>query len=345
MNKKYKVIFIALLILLIVVISTMFFSPLKYIWENNIADKDNDIELYIPSGSSFDDVKQLLIDSNALKNVKIFDIVSGLLNYKKDNVPSGRYILKSPMNTISIVRKFRAGDQTPVNVTFNNVRTINELAGRIGNKLALDSIQIMEKVNDADYLSNLGFNKDDILSMFIPNTYQMFWNISVDKFFDRMKSEYDKFWNARKEKLDSSGMSATEIYTIASIVEKETLVSDEKPKIASVYLNRLKTGMKLQADPTVVFANGDFSLTRVYNKHLSIDSPYNTYMYEGLPPGPICMPDVSTIDAVLNSEDTDFIFFCAAPDNSGRHLFAKNLAEHARNANKYRQWLDKLNVK
>ena len=322
----------------------LFLTPVKYFWENNIANHDHEIELFIAEGSSFDDVVSLLKEQNALKNYHIFDIVAGVLKYKSNKIPSGRYVLNSPMSTFSIVRKLRSGDQTPLNITFNNLRTINDLAGKLGSRLFIDSSLIMEKINNDSFLTSIGYNRENILSLFIPNTYQMFWNISVDKLFDRMKNEHDKFWSSRQVKLDSLGMTDKDIYTLASIVEKETIVGDEKPKIASVYLNRLKTGMKLQADPTVVFATGDFTMTRVYHKHLTMESPYNTYMNYGLPPGPICMPDVSTIDAVINCDITDYIFFCASPDGSGRHLFAVDLAEHARNANKYRKWLDELKV-
>ncbi len=183
--------------------------------------------------------------------------------------------------------------------------------------------------------------------MFIPNTYEFFWNTNPDKFFRRMKSEHDKFWQSpdRQAKLKSLGLDQKEVYTLASIVEKETLVSSEKSTISSVYLNRLRAGQRLQADPTVVFASGDYSLNRIYEKHTQIRSPYNTYRNTGLPPGPIFMPDVSTIDAVLNTKDTDYMFFCATGDGSGSHRFAVTFRQHVENANKYRELLNQQEIK
>ena len=183
------------------------------------------------------------------------------------------------------------------------------------------------------------------MTLFIPNTYELFWNTSPKKLVERMATEHDKFYDKlRKEKMKALELSSEEVYTLASIVQKETLVSAEKPRVAGVYINRLKRGQLLQADPTVVFASGEFGLRRVLNKHLAIDSPYNTYKYEGLPPGPIAMPDITTIDAVLNYEKHKYLYFCASPDNSGKHLFAKTLVQHNRNADKYRAYLNKRRI-
>jgi UPF0755 protein len=182
--------------------------------------------------------------------------------------------------------------------------------------------------------------------MFIPNTYQFFWNTDPKDFLNRMKREHDKFWTKeRLEKAKKIGLTPEEVFTLASIVEKETLAKEEKPVIASVYLNRLKRDMLLQADPTVVYAAKDFGIQRVLNKHLKIDSPYNTYKNKGLPPGPICMPDVGTIDSVLNAKDTDYLFFCAKPNGHGRHAFAKTNRQHVNNANRYRKWLNKNKIR
>jgi UPF0755 protein len=194
---------------------------------------------------------------------------------------------------------------------------------------------------DQEVLSELGYTPENIMSLFIPNTYQVYWNTSPQNLLKRLQVENDAFWakKNRREKAKSLGLSTQEVYTLASIVEKESLVMDEKPIIAGVYLNRLKKGMLLQADPTVVFAVGDFSIQRVLNKHLAIDSPYNTYKNVGLPPGPICMPSISSIDGVLNAEKHNYIFFCAKPNSGGRHAFANTLAGHNRNAAIYRNWL------
>ena len=193
--------------------------------------------------------------------------------------------------------------------------------------------------------NNERYTKENLLSLFIPNSYEFYWNTTPKKLFERFKREHKIFFNStRKKKLKELGLSEEEVYTLASIVQKETLVNEEKPRVAGVYINRLKRGQLLQADPTVVFASGDFEIRRVLNKHLAIDSPYNTYKYEGLPPGPICMPDVSSIDAVLNYEKHRYLYFCASTDNSGRHQFAKTLIEHNNNANKYRAYLNKQRI-
>ena len=194
-------------------------------------------------------------------------------------------------------------------------------------------------------MNKYGVNLSTVLTLFIPNTYQVYWNSSPESILSRFVSEKDKFYtSAKKKKLKKLDLSADEVYTLASIVQKETLVNEEKPRVAGVYINRLKRGQLLQADPTVVFANQDFTIKRVLNRHLEIDSPYNTYKYAGLPPGPICMPDVSSIDAVLNYEKHKYLYFCASPDNSGKHQFARTLIEHNKNADRYRAYLNKLRI-
>jgi len=319
----------------------------QWIWGANVKSNLDNFELLIPTGSDYGGVKKILEKNHLLDNVRSFDFVANLMKYKKSKIRAGRFILKPEMSNRELITLLRSGKQSPVKVTFNSVRNIDEMIGKIYKDIEADSIDFIKLLHDSLFIGELGYKSADIMTMFIPNTYEFYWNTSAEEFIERMKAEHDKFWkkNDRLNKADKLGLDAKEVYILASIVEKETLAVEEKPKVASVYLNRLKRGMLLQADPTVVFASGDFGLRRVLNKHLKIDSPYNTYIYEGLPPGPIWMPDVSTIDAVLNAEDTNYLYFCAKPDGNGRHAFAKNLIQHNINANKYRRWLNSKRIK
>jgi UPF0755 protein len=221
------------------------------------------------------------------------------------------------------------------------------LAGKFGAELEQDSLDFLHHFLSNSNLKELGLDSSTLLTSFIPNTYEVKWNTSPEKWMGRMASEADKFWDSekRKDKLASIAMTKQQVYTLASIVEKESNLKTERPAVAGVYINRLKQGMKLQADPTVVFATGDFELRRILHSHLKLDSPYNTYMYEGLPPGPIYMPSVNSIDAVLNAEKHQYVFFCAKPGYNSGHVFAKTLAEHNRNADAYQEWLTKEGVK
>ncbi len=323
------------------------FTLKQWIWGENIKQNLESYELLIPTGSDYDSLMKILKDNDLLENYSSFDFVAGAMNYKKSKIRPGRYVLKPGMSNRELINLLRSGKQTPVNITFNNVRKIDELMGKVSHYIEADSISLVKLIQDSAFISKLGYNKYTILSMFIPNTYELYWNTDARQFVGRMKKEHNKFWakNNRLVKATALDMDEKEVFTLASIVQKETLANDEKPKVASVYLNRLKRGILLQADPTVVFASGDFGLKRVLNKHLDIDSPYNTYKYAGLPPGPICMPDVSSIDAVLNAEETNFLYFCAKPDGSGHHAFAKTLKQHNVNANKYRRWLNSQRIK
>lgn len=319
----------------------------KWLWMDNVKAETGETELLIPTGSKYEDVLDIIKEKDLLKSYSSFDLVAKVLKYKEREILPGKYIIKPNMSSLMLVRMLRGGFQTPVNITFNNVRTIEQLAGKLGKNIEPDSQELLEVLMDSAYLAEIGFNKYDVLTMFIPNTYEFFWNTGADKLYRRMKSEHDKFWKSteRQEKLKSLGLNQKEVYILASIVEKETLVNSEKPIISSVYLNRLRSGQRLQADPTVVFATGDFSLNRVYQKHTQLNSPYNTYRKSGLPPGPICMPDISTIDAVLNTKETNYMFFCATGDGSGKHVFAETYRQHIENANKYRELLNQQNIR
>jgi UPF0755 protein len=236
--------------------------------------------------------------------------------------------------------------QTPLNVTFNNVRTKEDLAGKVSKYLIADSLSILNLFYDENKIGKFGFNTETYRAMFIPNTYQFYWTTSAEQFADRMKTEFDKFWSdERRKKAENINLSPVEVTVLASIVQSETAKNEEMTRIAGLYINRLNRGQLLQADPTVKYAVGDFSLKRILNVHLEVDSPYNTYKYAGLPPGPINFPETSAIDAVLNYEKHNYIYMCAREDFSGYHNFAVTLTEHNRNAAKYRRELDKLKIR
>jgi UPF0755 protein len=323
------------------------FFAFQWIWAPNIPDNLNEKILVIPSNSNFEDVVDLLEQGEFIKNKTSFIWLSKKMNYAKEKVPSGKFKIRGGMSNRDLIRKLRAGYQEPVSITFNQARTSAELAGQISKYIESDSLEILQALTDSTLLAKYGYTPENIISMFIPNTYEVYWNISIENLMDRMQKEHDLFWSKkdRLEKAADLALSTHEVYILASIVEKESLLNDEKPIIAGVYLNRLKKGMLLQADPTVVYATGDFGIQRVLNKHLAIDSPYNTYKYVGLPPGPICMPTITSIDGVLNAEDHNYIFFCAKPESGGRHAFASTLSGHNRNATEYRNWLQANRIK
>lgn len=342
MKCKFLLIFISLLIALAMLV----YFLISLVFVPNINEDKPEYTIYIPTDASFEDVLELMRQDNVLKNESSFIRVASLMNYGKNKVRSGKYIFKNGMSNKEIVSRLRSGSQSPVNVTINNVRLLSDLAGKTSRYLEPDSLAVLSHLYDKNVHQMYGFNSENFLSMFIPNTYQMYWNYSPQKFTERMKKEYDSFWNdERRARLEDKNINPTEAYILASIVEKETNYDAERARIAGVYLNRLREGMKLQADPTVVFAVGDFTLQRVLYKHLEMDSPYNTYLYEGLPPGPICMPSLQSLEAVILAEQHDYYFFCAQPDNSGKHAFAKTYSEHLKNAAAFSQWLNNRNIK
>lgn len=339
--KKILFGFIAICLLVGGLLAYLFYQK---IFQPNVDLGDRkEISLFIPTDSDFDKLKTILDKKNVLKDLASFTQVAGLMKYK--NVKSGHYILKDGWSNKQLISTLRSGNQTAIKVTFNNLRTIEDLSGYFAHRLEPDSMAFLNYFASAETQELYGQTPETMLSLFIPNTYEFYWNTNPEKLLKRLSKEQKKFYtDKRMTRLKAIGLNKKEVYTLASIVQKETLVNDEKPRVAGVYMNRLKRGQLLQADPTVVFANGDFSLRRVLNKHLEKDSPYNTYKYAGLPPGPIAMPDVSSIDAVLNYEKHKYLYFCATIDNSGRHQFAKTLVEHNNNANKYRAYLNKQRI-
>ena len=341
---KFKKIFIASLIICLISGFGLIYFYYKSVYVHNINLKNQEPYIYIKTGSNFEDVKNLLAEKNVLLNVASFEWLAKQKNYV-DRIKPGKYKLENGMTNNQLVNKLRAGNQEPVNITINNIRTKYELISKVSKILEADSNQLKSILENDHELEKIKLNSDNIISLFIPNTYQFFWNTSAEEFFARMINESDKFWNKlRLEKLGKLNLSRAEVITLASIVEKESNYFPERPIIASVYLNRVRKGMKLQADPTVVYAVGDFSINRVLDIHLKKDSPYNTYMYQGLPPGPISIPSANAIDAVLKNEKTPYIYFCAKEDFSGKHNFAANYIQHSNNANKFRKALNKRKI-
>lgn len=337
--------FIYFLIFILIVAAIKGFSLYRKAFAPNIYTKNKqDVIFFIASGSSYEDVLESLNERKLIKNSNSFHWAATKKNYP-NHINPGRYKIENRMSNNELINMLRSGTQDPVLLTFNNLRSEQQLANRIAMQLELDSKSIMNFFNSDSIATAYGFDKYNLKCIFIPNTYEVYWNISVEALFDRMLAEYNNFWNnKRTRKLEAIGLSKTEVITLASIVNEETRKNDEKKRIAGVYMNRLEKGIRLQADPTVVYAVGNFSMQRVLRKHYRIDSPFNTYKYGGLPPGPISFPDISSIDAVLSYEKHKYLYFCAKPDFSGYHNFAKTLKEHNRNAELYRRELNKRKI-
>ncbi|MDR1882897.1 MAG: endolytic transglycosylase MltG [Prevotella sp.] len=303
-------------------------------------DIDRITYVYIDENKSYDALLKQLEDSAKVKDISGFDRLASIMGYK-NNPRTGRYAVKPDMNILDLTRRLRSGRQAPVRLKFNNIRTREDFARRISEQLMMSKEDLLKSLDDPDKCTELGFTAENVITMFIPDTYEFYWNVSVDEFLRRMKTEYNGFWNTgRLNRAGQLGLTPVEVSILASIVEEECTFQDEYPLVAGLYLNRLRSGQALQADPTVKFATGDFSLRRILNRHLETDSPYNTYMYAGLPPGPVRIPSIKGIDSVLDYTKSDYLYMCAKEDFSGRHNFAKTYAEHRKNAARYRNALD-----
>jgi UPF0755 protein len=341
MNKnwlKYIIILLTfVLVICIYVICNLFFGI-------SVSPKGDKATIFIPEEASYDQAMDSVEANLTIKNKKMLHWVAAKKNYQK-LVKPGKYIIDRPLSYNELINILRGGKQTPISITFSNVRTLNELAGRIGGQIEADSAEIMDFFTDPGNYSDDGFKSENVISVFIPDTYEFYWNTSAGKLYNRMLREYRKFWNRdRLKKSEEIGLSQIEVSTLASIVDEEVLKSDEKPRIAGVYLNRLKRGIPLQADPTIKFAINNFTVNRILFKHLETESPYNTYKHAGLPPGPIGCPSINGIDAVLNAEKHDYIYFAAKSDFSGYHNFSRTLSEHNRYANQYQRELNKRRI-
>jgi UPF0755 protein len=295
---------------------------------------------YIKSGSSYADVKKSLLDKKIVGSEFFFTQLAEKLNYPK-TVKAGRYEIKNGMSLFSLIRMLRAGNQSPVNFVINKLRLKEDLAAKIASNFECDSLSVINYLNNKDSLKKYNLDSNTILSAIIPNTYSISWNTPPSKIFKKLFNDQEKFWTEeRKKKAAALNMTPLQVYTMASIVDEETNKDEDKGKVASVYINRIETGMRLEADPTLKFALKDFGLKRVLNVHKEVVSPYNTYKNSGLPPGPICTPSGKTIDAVLNAPQTNYIFFVARPGYSGYSDFASTYAEHMVYAKAYQQWID-----
>ena len=343
-RKRSKIIPVLLLVLIAALVG-VFGLVYNFIYKNNVDLKGKSyVHIYIRTGAGYDEVLDTLYKRGIIINHLSFEQVAKKKKYPL-LVHAGRYRINAGMSNNQLINELRLGQQDPIKITFNNVRKKEDLAGKLGDKLEPDSAQILKALNNETLLVKYGFNRENILAMFVPNTYELNWNTSPSEFMARMAKEYKSFWNDdRKAKAKALAMTQTQVMILASIVEKETTVDSDKPDIAGVYINRLKRDMPLEADPTLVWAANDFTIKRVLNVHKQIESPYNTYKHKGLPPGPIDIPSVASIDAVLNYEKTDYLYFCASPELSGKSCFAKNMTEHQANAHKYQQALNKLKI-
>ncbi|WP_369752436.1 endolytic transglycosylase MltG [Flavobacterium sp. WC2409] len=323
------------------------FVLMSQIFAANTKFSDKEVYVHIPTNATYTDVKKILADY--VVNIDRLEMVASKMSYP-ENVKSGRFLFTKGMNSYELVKSLRSN--VPVKLAFNNQERVENLAGRVGSQIEADSLSLLTSFKDSIFLKENGFNEDNVLAMFIPNTYETYWNTSAEKFRDKMIKEYRNFWNKeRVAKAEKQGLNPIEATILASIVHKESVKKDERPRIAGVYLNRLRLGMPLQADPTVIFAikkkDDDFNqvIKRVFFKDLTMSSPYNTYVNIGLPPGPIAMPDITALEAVLDPEKNDFIYFCASVERFGYHEFAATLPEHNKNAKKYSDWINSQGVK
>ena len=294
---------------------------------------------YVSTGSTYEDVKNNLIEQKIVTKVW-FDFTAKKLNYQKTIKP-GRYEIKNGLSLFKLIRLLKSGIQSPVKLTITKLRTKEDLAKKVGNLFECDSLDMINFLNNEDSLSHYHLDSNLVISVIIPDTYLFFWNSTPQKIFQKLSNESNKFWTEeRKQKATSLGLTPLKSYILASIIEEETRLKTDKGKIASVYLNRIAIGMPLQADPTVKFALKDFSLKRIYQKHLKVESPYNTYLVRGLPPGPICTPSIETIEELLNAPKTDYLYFVASSNFDGSSVFASSYENHLKYAKEYQKALD-----
>jgi UPF0755 protein len=336
-GRKFLIAFGSIVLLSILIISFNF--GLK-IYAPSVSVNPKEPYLYIPTGSNYNHLLAIIQKRHLVHSIENFDWVARQMNLQK-NVHAGKYRIENRMSNYALAKLLRSGIQEPVKLVLNKFRLKTELAGFVSHKLEADSLTLIAALDDSIYLRRFDLTPGGAIALFIPNTYEFLWDTSPEQFLERMKREYDIFWNeARKQEALLQKLTPVEVIILASIVEEETNYNPEKPLIASVYLNRLSRGMNLQADPTVKFAMRNFSLRRVRQTHLNYNSDYNTYQHAGLPPGPICTPSIASIDAVLHAEHNDYLYFCADPDKPGTHAFAKTYEEHRLNAKRYQRWLD-----
>lgn len=342
--RRLHIIGIVLVVVTVLLSSFSFYFYQVFFSPNFLTEEEEDSFLFIPTGSSFADLQQIIYRERLVHDALSFSFVSRLLKYDKGIKP-GRYRIRVRSSNLETVRVLRAGEQEPVRITFSNLRILEELPQKLSPQLEMESDELWALISQDSTARNYGFDPVTFKCMFIPNTYEVYWNINPKRLLDRFKREYEDFWNEnRKEKAAILGLSLVEISILASIVQAECSHYEEAPVVAGLYLNRLKNGIYLQADPTLVYAAGDFEIRRVLNIHKEIDSPYNTYKYAGLPPGPINFPEIVYIDAVLNPARHEYLYMCARDDFSGHHHFSKTLSEHLQYARRYQQALNRARL-
>lgn len=328
-----------LLVVLLVFLLALAFAGWRILGPGTAFSGDS-YALYVRTGMTYDQLRNLLQKDTVIKSQAFFDWIAARMDYPT-NLKAGKYEIKKDMSLLSIVRMLHNGRQTPVHLVIVKFRTLEGLAGAVGKKFESDSDGIAAFIHNNDSLRPLGVDSNTLLTIVMPNTYSYFWNTPPSAIFKKMYTSYKSWWTPeRVREATAKGLTPATATILASIVEEETNAQSDKGKIASVYLNRLAKGVKLGADPTIKYAMRDFELKRIYDKDLKIQSPYNTYIHDGLPPGPICTPSTQTLDAVLNAPTTDYLYFVAKPDNSGYSNFATTYKEHLKNAKAYQDWLD-----
>ena len=319
------------------IIGSMLVSSFSfYFWQvvytpNILIDKE-DLVFNIPTGANFKYVQNSLYDLGIVNDLVSFSFLSKLKRYDQSIKP-GSYLLQADMSNRDAINMLRSGDQVPIKLTYSNVRSLEVLAAKIASYLEFDSATMISNLSNSDVASSYGFTKETFMCMFLPNTYEVYITDQPIVVLDRIYSAYKIFWNPeRMAKAEALNLTPEEVIVLASIVDAETNQMDEAPTVAGVYINRLNKNIKLQADPTLIFAMGDYTIKRVLYEHMQVDSPYNTYKYAGLPPGPINLPSIAAIEAVLNYAKSDYLYFCANPDFTGNHIFARTLSQHNKNA-------------
>ena len=339
MTKKNRSILFRLALMGVAIVAVLYSA-----FYGKAVESEKVIYIY-PTSSQSEIVAEVRSSSRSILHRRAFDHYAKKLNLQ-ERLKGGRYVLREDESVIRIVRKLALGEQTPVNLVIGEARTLPQLAGKIASQIEADSVTLLRAMRNKRIRKELGLVRDSTISLFIPNTYEVWWNISPEKLLHRISRENSRFWNEeRTAKLKRCCLSKYQVMTLASIVYEETKNREEMPKIAGVYINRLRKGIALQACPTVKYAMGNFGLKRILHKHLRYRSPFNTYLNRGLPPAPICIPSVAAIDAVLNYTDHNYLYFCARPEFDGRHNFARTLSEHNRNSQRYSEALKRLNTK
>ena len=344
--KQRKCIILIILAIILIVLGSFLAKQYYHYAVSNFKSYDGKAHSYqVYPGMTSDSVLATITNDYQMASELAWCMHCQYMHY--EHPKPGHYRFAAEISNRELIRRLLFGEQTPIKLSFTQaIRTREQLAAHMGKKLMLDSAEVIERLNDKEYMAHFGLSPETAVCLFIPNTYEVYWTMTADQLFTRMHKEYQRFWNEeRMAKTKKQGLTPIEVATIASIIASETNKSFEYPTIASIYINRLRKGIALQACPTVIFAVGDFSLRRVLKRHLAIDSPYNTYKYRGLPPGPIRLARPEVIDAVLNAPKTDYLYMCANPDFSGTHVFSSSYSKHSAVAREYQRELNKRKLK